>query len=372
MERRVCTLVNELGRLDVDIRLGLLREEGEFLNEVPRSRLVLAPPDARLKNLLHALLRSRDFVNGVLGVWQIRRMIEQIKPDVLVSFTLETTIPTFFAVPAHRAKPITWIISEDSNTARAAALTSRAALSVKMVQALLGKIYQKAHRISCVSNSVANSVREVYRVDRARLDCLPNPVDIARVRKAIRTPSNPAGGSDYILAVGRLVPVKQFDLSVRAFAEVRKHRRIKLVLLGVGPERERLSSLAEAHGVAHDVLFLGFVSNPWSIMACAKLLLLTSKLEGFGNVIVESMAAGCPVIATRCGGPEDIIRNRENGILVEQDMAEIANAVLLLLGDPELSESLVRNAGVDVENYAPERISMKFKAFLQQTLDPGF
>ncbi len=107
-------------------------------------------------------------------------------------------------------------------------------------------------------------------------------------------------------------------------------------------------------------------------MAQAKLLVLTSKLEGFGNVIVESMASGCPVIATRCGGPEDIIQNWRNGILVEQDAVEIANAINRVLGDPQLSARLSRNALLDVENYAPDKISAEFQALLQHVaIKPG-
>ncbi|MGH8550253.1 MAG: glycosyltransferase [Methylococcales bacterium] len=366
VERRVCTLVNELERLNVDVRLGLLREEGEFLNEVPANRLVLVPPDARLKKLLLALSRSRDFVNCILAIHQIRGMLRQIEPDFVVSFTLETTIPMYFVALAKHVNRVAWIISEDSNTAAATVEACGSGRSTRIVQALLGKIYRKARHISCVSKSVENTVREIYRVDRSRIGSLSNPVDIARVKEAIHKPLKPVSDADYILAVGRLVPIKQFDLLIRAFAEVRKCQEIKLVILGDGPERENLSRLVAAHGLKEDVLFPGFVDNPWSFMAQAKLLVLTSKLEGFGNVIVESMAAGCPVIATRCGGPEDIIQNRRSGILVEQDATDIANAIQLLLSDLQLSASLVRNALLDVEDYAPDKISTELQALLQQ------
>ncbi|MGH8556329.1 MAG: glycosyltransferase [Methylococcales bacterium] len=365
VERRVCILLQELCRLNIDVRLGLLREEGEFLNEAPASKLILVPSDPGLKKLLLTLLRSRDLVNCVVGIFQIRGMLQEIKPDIVVSFTLETTIPMYFVALGKSAKQVAWIISEDSNTAAATVESCASVLLTRIVLSLLGKIYRKAHHINCVSNSVRNTVRSVYRVDRSRLNSLSNPVDIDRVKKAIEKPLNPAIDSDFIVSVGRLVVIKQFDLLIRAFAEVRKFRKIKLVILGEGPERRNLSRLVEKQGLGQEVLLPGFVHNPWSYMVHAKLLVLTSKLEGFGNVIVESMAAGCPVIATRCGGPEDIIRNMHNGILVEQDIAQVANAIQLVLDDPRLSERLVQNASIDVLNYAPDKLSVGFEALLK-------
>lgn len=366
VERRVLILMKELCRLNVDVRLGLLRKEGEFLDEAPETRLLFVPPGHWLKLILLPLSRSCDFVNCILAIFQIRAMLNAIKPDIVISFTLETTIPMYFVAPGKSAERIAWIISEDSNTAAATGEACSSALAIGLVQFLLGKIYRKACHISCVSNSVRDTVRNVYRVERLRLSVAPNPVDTVRVKKAIAEPLNPLIDFDYIVSVGRLVVIKQFDLLIRAFAEVRKSREIKLVILGDGPERENLFRLVVAQGLDQDVLFPGFVRNPWSYMSRAKLLVLTSKLEGFGNVVVESMAAGCPVIATRCGGPEDIIREFYNGILVDQDIGAIAHAIQLVLDDPRLSERLVRNAWIDVEYYSPGKLALRFLALLTQ------
>ncbi len=254
VERRVCTLVNELERLNVDVRLGLLRQEGEFLNEVPANRLAFVPPDPRLRKLSLALSRTPDLANCMLAVHQVRGMLQQAQPDVVVSFTLETTIPMYFVSFSKIAKRAAWIISEDSNTAAATFEACGSVRSAGIVQALLGRIYRKASYICCVSKAVENTVRKVYRVDRSRLGTLSNPVDFARVRKAIRKPLNPVGDRDYILAVGRLVPIKQFDLLIGAFAEIRKSREIHLVILGEGPERENLSRLVSELGLNEHVL----------------------------------------------------------------------------------------------------------------------
>ncbi|MGH8553232.1 MAG: glycosyltransferase, partial [Methylococcales bacterium] len=318
-----------------------------------------------LRRYLIALLRWRDGVNCLLAIFQIRTMLKETKPDIVVSFTLETTIPMYFAARKEK-RNLAWIISEDSNTAAATTIAIRPMFLVGFVSAVLGKLYRRACHISCVSKAVHDSVQQVYRVDRTRLSILPNPVEWMRIRKALAEPLNAPMDSDFIVSVGRLVAFKQFDLLIRAFIEVRKSRRIQLVILGEGPERETLMRLVAREGLSRDVLLPGFVNNPWSFMARAKMLVLSSKLEGFGNVIIESMAAGCPVIATRCGGPEDIIRDRYNGLLVEQNAAEIANAIKLLLDDPGLCAKLVQNASLDVPSYSPDKLSIGFQGLLKR------
>lgn len=366
VERRVCTLIEALDSFEFDVRLGLLRAEGEFLKEISASRLVLARRIHWLEKLFVPFARFHDFTNGVLGIFQIRQMLKQVQPDIVVSFTLETTIPMFFVSLGKFAYPLPWIISEDSNTAAATVEVCRSMIVAVIVQSVLGKVYRKASHISCVSTSVQNSVQCIYRVSESQLSTQYNPIDLVRVRKGIEAFSEAHSNPNYILAVGRLVPIKRFDLLIRVFAEIRKTRNIKLVILGEGPERENLSRMVIEYGLEEQVIFRGFVCNPWGYMSQAKMLVLTSKLEGFGNVIGESMAAGCPVVATRCGGPEDIIQNNRNGILVEQSCPEIVDAIRLILDDPVFSDRLIRNALVDVERYDPMRISTKFGALLKK------
>ena len=369
VERRVCTLLEHLISENIAVRLGLLRMEGEFLDRVPASRLIFAASNQSSKRVLLKLFRSRDLVNSLVAIAQIRTMLREFEPDIVVTFTLESTIPMYFVVRSGQGGEVAWIISEDSNTAVASNGICGSALLGRIVQTLLGRIYRKSSHVSCVSTSVVNSVRAIYRVDRFRLGRISNPVDIEIVENAIRNGRNSFVDRDYILAVGRLVRIKQFDLLIRAFAEVRKSHRVQLLILGEGPERRNLNELIDGYGLQNDVLLPGFVQNPWNYMAQSKLLVLTSKHEGFGNVIVEAMAVGCPVVATRCGGPEDLIRHEENGLLVGQDRQEVADAIRFLLDDPEAAQRLADQARVDVEQYTPDKITRKFVALLEQVAD---
>jgi glycosyltransferase involved in cell wall biosynthesis len=127
---------------------------------------------------------------------------------------------------------------------------------------------------------------------------------------------------------------------LRAFARVRSARPARLVILGEGSQLRALQSLASELGIGDDVLFPGFVSNPFAYMARARAFVLSSAWEGFGNVLVEAMACGCPVISTDCpSGPAEILEGGRYGSLVPVgDPTPMAEAILETLeSGPDVS-----------------------------------
>jgi glycosyltransferase involved in cell wall biosynthesis len=138
---------------------------------------------------------------------------------------------------------------------------------------------------------------------------------------------------DIVLAVGRLVPEKGFDTLLEAIA--RAVRRPRLVVLGDGPERQALEQRATSLGLADRVEFRGYLNEPWPVFREAKMLALSSHTEAFGNVLVEAMGHGLPVVATRCGGPEEVLAEGRYGRLVPVgDVAAMAQAIDDTLADP--------------------------------------
>lgn len=132
------------------------------------------------------------------------------------------------------------------------------------------------------------------------------------------------------ISVGNLIKSKSFDLTIRAFSVVaEKRENVRLLIVGTGPEEEWLREIVEHCNVREKVDFVGQIDNkelPKLLSKC-DCFVLPSKFETFGVVYAEAMACGLPVIATRCGGPEEFV-NEENGILVEVDDEQMLTAAM--------------------------------------------
>ncbi len=363
VERRVCTLVKQFKDSQYAVKLGLLRLEGEFLNDASDLDLLHVSPNKPMRIIFSPFIRFYNLHNFFHALYQIKAMLAE-RPAIVVTFTLETTLPMYVLRRFMGARDILWVISEDSNTAEAIIDACRYRWLIRRVNSIVGKAYCSADFVTTVSSSVQRSVRQRYGVAKHKINTIHNPVDITTVKSMSTIDLNGQHDVDFILAVGRLVKVKQFDLLIRAFSEISRTNRIKLFILGSGPEKGNLQRTIEELGLSNDVCLMGFVDNPWSFMSRAKLLVVTSKIEGFSNVIVEAMAVGCPVLATRCGGPEDIIKQGQTGLLVDSSRSAIAAQINALLDDPARRKMLAESARSECSQYEPRIIGDCFLGML--------
>ena len=144
----------------------------------------------------------------------------------------------------------------------------------------------------------------------------------------------------YIIAIGQFVNnVKQFDKLIKSYANsILYKNEIHLVILGEGDLKKELENVALENNVLDKVHFLGFQNNPYKYIKKAKFLVLCSKNEGMPNVILESLACETPVVSFDCfSGPREMIINKENGILVEnQNFERLTEAMNLFIENEEL------------------------------------
>ena len=198
--------------------------------------------------------------------------------------------------------------------------------------------YGRLDGITAVSAAVADDLRRVFRVERVPLAVLPNPVipdDLAALADAPcphpwLAPDQPP----VILAIGGLRKVKDYATLVRAFARLPAGLDCRLLILGEGKERTHLTALARRLGIADRVDLPGFVDTPFPYLRRAAVLALSSRREGLGNVLVEAMALGIPVVATDCqGGVRELLQDGRVGTLVPVgDAAALAEALRHTLG----------------------------------------
>lgn len=191
-----------------------------------------------------------------------------------------------------------------------------------------------------------------------RLLVVPNGVDPAPTvdRKAARRELGIRKTEFAVAGVGRLVSVKRFEDIIRA-AELLKKRgtALRLFILGDGPCRRELEALADSLGVAEEVTFCGERSTVRRLLPAFDAFVLSSESEGMPNALLEAMAAGLPCVATRVGGVQEVIRDRENGILVPPARPDrIASA----LGELARSDELRRRLGKAARGRVETRFSL--------------
>lgn len=174
-----------------------------------------------------------------------------------------------------------------------------------------------------------------------------------------------------IVSVGRLTPIKGFDILLRAFADARfAAGGAFLAIVGEGEERERLELLSRASGIAGRVRFVGALRDVRGALRAADAFVLASRNEGMGRALIEAMAAGLPAIGAAVGGIRTVIRDRENGLLVPpENPAALADALALLAGRTELRAALGRKAAGTVypaydENTMVESLAALYKEIL--------
>lgn len=194
---------------------------------------------------------------------------------------------------------------------------------------ILGRL---SDRIVCVSEGLAQHLVRDFHAPASRVLSIPNPIPTGRALP-------PADAADLacrrpgIVAVGRLVPEKNFGGLIDALDRCPPDTR--LTILGEGPERANLEARAARFGGR---VSLPGHADPWDAYAAARVFALTSTSEAFGNVVVEALASGLPVVATACGGPDEILDGGRYGRLVPvgdgQALAAALNAALAEPGDP--------------------------------------
>lgn len=198
---------------------------------------------------------------------------------------------------------------------------------------------------------------------------IPNGVDVSQYPASGRSWSPPR-----ILSVGRIVHQKGLDLGLRALAGL-KDLDWEWRIAGDGPQVESLKSLASELGIAERVSFLGWQSREelakWYHQS--NLFLFPSRHEGMPNAVLEAMAGGLPVIATRIAGSEELVLDGETGLLVPtESVDELREALRTLLSDPNLRQRMGSASRRRVEqNYTWQKTAEAYQTILQQVANPA-
>jgi glycosyltransferase involved in cell wall biosynthesis len=364
-ERIVTHLVKHLNRQEFEARAGLLWRHGDYLDQFADDEVMIAKTaegwiayrdQPRWWQLVPAL---------ALVPLQQREIVRRFRPHIVVTVTKSMNIAARVALAFAGRRQLAWVVREGNNTGAMIDNESPTRAIAAIQDFAVRTAYRGADRVVAISDGVGAALSRRFGLDARSVTTIHNAVDVATVSRRSREQPVHAPNGPFIAGAGRLVDQKGFDLLIRAFARSVASQHVSLVIVGEGPQRATLEALARREGVADRVHLPGFVENPWSYFARAAAFVCSSRWEGFGNVIVEAMACGAPVVSTDCDfGPREIVRHNESGLLVRVDNVEaLGTAIASVLTDRALAIRLAdggkRRAcefGVDRMTEAYERL----------------
>lgn len=271
------------------------------------------------------------------------RSLRERKPDVLISGLPLLNITAGLAIRWTKSTKL--ILVEHMRLCTSIAPCNAREL-IKLLLIKISHVF--SNKVVCVSYTVARDVFSSEKMGTSSTSVIYNPVIPINIDRLLTeqvthpwlaSPSGPV-----IIAIGRLLPVKDYPLLIQAFALVlKKDPTAKLIIFGEGSERRDIVRLIEQLALTPFVSLPGSVNNVFPVLKAASLFVLCSKSEAFGNVVVESLAAGTKVISTDCGGPREILEDGKLGRLVPVgDQHALATAMIEMLHEPVDREPLVQ------------------------------
>lgn len=325
IERAYINLGIALQRAGCSVTYIVTRKEGAFLSLVENSNMHLVSLEC--KQLRHSFKKLRCYLNNN----DFQFVISGPPYATLLCWLAKKTTRKRFKVFSYFHA----FVNQDSKDD---------GFLGKMIPFIFKHIYPRTDIIIAVSQKLKDYAIKTFKTPINKTLCIPNLVlssDFfdraeASVEKNLQLPQR------FVIALGRLSNVKCIDLLIQAFKEVCSIAPdVKLLLVGDGPEKEKLIDLSKKLSIAQSVIFLGDVTNPLPILSKASLLVSSSSSEGLPLGIIEALALQIPIVATKTPGAVEVLENGKYGRLVNiGDIQELQNAVIeqLNIGKRNINE----------------------------------
>jgi glycosyltransferase involved in cell wall biosynthesis len=299
---------------EIDVDIVLIRPGGALRDAVPDAARVV---DLDAKRTLFAGRR-------------LRRYLARERPAVVISALTPTNVANVVVSRLVRPRVPTVVTQHSMGAAHATTKADRRGLRAARWS------FRYADRVIAVSEGVATDLADSLGLDAGKISVIHNPVISSRLfaeaRAEVDHPWLADKAGRVLLAVGRLIPQKDFATLLRAVALLPADHR--LVVLGEGELRDDLVALAERLGIRGRVDLPGFTANPYPSFASADVVVLSSRFEGLPTVLIEALPFTCGIVSTDCpSGPREILDRGRWGALVPcGDPAALADAIKAEIG----------------------------------------
>jgi glycosyltransferase involved in cell wall biosynthesis len=306
-ERVMVNLMHGLVAQGVAVDLVMHVVEGPYLAQIPNQVRVI---NLKAPRMLEGLPKLASY-------------IRKERPRALLSALHYTNEIALWARALAFSK--TRIIVSEHNTL---SIHSKYRKTDRWAPTLARFFYPWADKVVAVSEGVAKDLNQSLGLPKSLIEVIYNPIVTPLMLEKSQQPLEhswfKAGEPPVVLGVGRLEPQKNFPLLIHAFAKVRRQRPARLIILGSGGERQALEALVKELDLQTDVSIVSFLENPYPYIAKSDVYVSSSNWEGFGNVIVEAMALGTPIVSTDCPyGPAEILEGGKYGALVPKGDADV-------------------------------------------------
>ncbi|QBO59091.1 glycosyltransferase [Chryseobacterium salivictor] len=293
-ERIVTTIANHLPRSTFEPKILLLRKEGGYLEFLKDDVEIVDTKTPRIRHSLKPILKE----------------IRNRKPDIVFSGFGEVNAYLAFFI---KFFPKTKFIARETNVVSQH-------VTRKEIR-FFYKFYNNYHKIICQSDDMQNDLIENFKIKKEKLIKINNPVDFDFINEKLQGLEKPESySSDFrnIVAIGNLSPRKGFDNLLKVFFHL-KNEKLLLHILGDGRDKELLHQMKKDLDL-ENVIFHGQQKNPYQFLIFADLFVLSSRYEGFPNVLLEAGACGTYSLANNCpGGITEIIQPKINGEICNID-----------------------------------------------------
>ncbi|MBC9798127.1 glycosyltransferase [Sinomicrobium weinanense] len=342
-------LVEEFVKKGIMVDLFLYKDDGEYMDQIPKE--------------------VRIFVHGGSYLGRMVRYISYLnkeKPMVSISSRQRQDILNVIGclISYRKVQPVISIHTNVSAENKEQIGVRKKSIFIEILSKLL---YKVPNKFIAVSKGVADDFAKWANVKRTEVEVIYNPVykpytELRDVQIPLTYEQLLREDKKYIIGVGRLTKAKDFFTLIKSYHIVKQKMDVALIILGEGPLRKELENLITELNLEKDVFLLGFVHNPQYYIRRASAFVLSSIWEGFGNVIVEAMGVGTPIISTNCpSGPAEILEDGKYGKLVSVgNLQEMANAMIDTLSTPHNPDVLIERA----KDFYTEKIAQEYLDYI--------
>lgn len=343
-ERVATTLLRHIDHTRFECHLGLAQPGAAYLQSIPENVTVHQLQVSRMRHALPAIVR----------------LVRFLRPQTVLS-TVSYLNVMLLAARSFLPRSTRLLIREATTPSAFVAMDTA---HPRLWTWLYRYLYPRADKVICLSDAMLEDMAVHFDIPREKLVRIYNPVDVGMLRRAAGSQPSPfqRDGTN-LVAAGRLRKEKGIDLLLDALpGVVQRFPKVRLSVLGEGPQEAELREQAKRLGIDRHVNFLGFQENPWAYLGNADLFILPSRTEGMPNALLEALALGTPAVASASvGALDEIARTNEELLLVApENAAALSEGIISVLNKPSAGRASLELAVRRLEKFEVGEVANQY------------